>query len=184
MSDGIGVTLTGRVVVCEGSSANLFCGKIKTSFLFCIYDGQWMSYIEITCTSFFFSNSSVSGKGQVIFVLRADFGRHDQTTCSYKRTAAQLKNVECSGPTSKVADRYSCSAFPKYSIIICFDNRYENSSPAKHICSSAFTAVMGETAVLSVLATKRLETDVEALTSTWTWLTCVNLSHSVPGRNL
>ncbi|XP_034446427.1 L-rhamnose-binding lectin SML-like [Hippoglossus hippoglossus] len=45
--------------------------------------------------------------GQVIFVIGADYGRHDQTTCSYKRIASQLRNVECSGPTSNVAD--SCN---------------------------------------------------------------------------
>ncbi|XP_062248296.1 uncharacterized protein LOC133956940 [Platichthys flesus] len=45
--------------------------------------------------------------GQVIFVIGADYGRHDQTTCSYKRTEAQLRDVDCSGPTSKVAD--SCN---------------------------------------------------------------------------
>ncbi|CAB1423710.1 unnamed protein product [Pleuronectes platessa] len=45
--------------------------------------------------------------GQVIFVIGADYGRHDQTTCSYKRPESQFRNVDCSGPTSKVAD--SCN---------------------------------------------------------------------------
>uniref|UniRef100_A0A8C4IJR0 SUEL-type lectin domain-containing protein n=1 Tax=Dicentrarchus labrax TaxID=13489 RepID=A0A8C4IJR0_DICLA len=45
--------------------------------------------------------------GQVIFVYGADYGRRDQTTCSYKRPASQTENVYCSHPTSKVAD--SCN---------------------------------------------------------------------------
>ncbi|XP_076597978.1 L-rhamnose-binding lectin SML-like isoform X2 [Chaetodon auriga] len=46
-------------------------------------------------------------EGYVIFVYGADYGRRDQTTCSYKRLASQLQNVSCSGPTSKVAE--SCN---------------------------------------------------------------------------
>ncbi|XP_039979269.1 L-rhamnose-binding lectin SML-like [Xiphias gladius] len=45
--------------------------------------------------------------GQVIFVYGADYGRRDQTTCSYRRPVSQTENVYCSDPTSKVAN--SCN---------------------------------------------------------------------------
>lgn len=45
--------------------------------------------------------------GQVIFVYGADYGRRDTTTCAYKLPATQVKNTECSNPTSKVAE--SCN---------------------------------------------------------------------------
>uniref|UniRef100_A0A3B4UQM8 SUEL-type lectin domain-containing protein n=2 Tax=Seriola dumerili TaxID=41447 RepID=A0A3B4UQM8_SERDU len=45
--------------------------------------------------------------GQVIFVLGADYGRRDQTTCSFRRPERQIQNVDCSRPTSQVAD--SCN---------------------------------------------------------------------------
>ncbi|XP_040908208.1 rhamnose-binding lectin-like [Toxotes jaculatrix] len=45
--------------------------------------------------------------GQVIVVYGADYGRRDQTTCSYKRPSSQTQNVDCSAPTSKVAQ--SCN---------------------------------------------------------------------------
>ncbi|XP_056241283.1 L-rhamnose-binding lectin SML-like [Seriola aureovittata] len=52
-------------------------------------------------------------QGKVIFVYNADFGRTDQTTCSYQRSAGDVQNVMCSGPTTKVADscngKNSCS---------------------------------------------------------------------------
>ncbi|XP_050926950.1 rhamnose-binding lectin [Lates calcarifer] len=51
--------------------------------------------------------------GQVIHVYGADFGRRDQTTCSYQRPTSQVQNVYCSSPTSKVAEscngRNSCT---------------------------------------------------------------------------
>ncbi|KAM3617988.1 uncharacterized protein V6R79_013628 [Siganus canaliculatus] len=43
--------------------------------------------------------------GQVIFVYGADYGRRDQTTCSYKRPLSQIRNTYCSSPTSKVSER-------------------------------------------------------------------------------
>ncbi|XP_047452914.1 rhamnose-binding lectin-like [Mugil cephalus] len=46
-------------------------------------------------------------KGQVIFVYGADYGRRDQTTCAYKRSASQVENVDCLNPSKKVAD--SCN---------------------------------------------------------------------------
>ncbi|XP_042265111.1 rhamnose-binding lectin-like [Thunnus maccoyii] len=46
-------------------------------------------------------------EGQVLFVYGADYGRRDQTTCSYRRPASQIQNVLCSKPTSKVAE--SCN---------------------------------------------------------------------------
>ncbi|XP_059188558.1 L-rhamnose-binding lectin CSL1-like [Centropristis striata] len=45
--------------------------------------------------------------GQVIFLYGAHYGRSDRTTCSDQRPASQLQNVDCSGPTSKVAE--SCN---------------------------------------------------------------------------
>ncbi|XP_039878727.1 L-rhamnose-binding lectin SML-like [Simochromis diagramma] len=43
-------------------------------------------------------------EGQAILVYGAHYGRHDQTTCSYRRPASQVQNVYCSRPTSKVAE--------------------------------------------------------------------------------
>uniref|UniRef100_A0A3B4TW71 SUEL-type lectin domain-containing protein n=1 Tax=Seriola dumerili TaxID=41447 RepID=A0A3B4TW71_SERDU len=52
-------------------------------------------------------------EGQVILVYSADYGRRDQTTCSYQRSAHQVQNVLCSSPTNKVAEscngKSSCS---------------------------------------------------------------------------
>ncbi|CAG6021167.1 unnamed protein product [Menidia menidia] len=44
-------------------------------------------------------------EGQVIFVYGADYGRRDQTTCSYQRPPSQTENVYCSHPTKIVAER-------------------------------------------------------------------------------
>ncbi|XP_038577641.1 L-rhamnose-binding lectin SML-like [Micropterus salmoides] len=44
---------------------------------------------------------------QIILVYGADYGRRDPTTCSYQRPASQVQNVDCSNPTSKVAE--SCN---------------------------------------------------------------------------
>ncbi|XP_068454264.1 L-rhamnose-binding lectin CSL1-like [Clinocottus analis] len=46
-------------------------------------------------------------EGQVIFVYGADYGRRDQTTCTFSQRASVIKNDACSNPTSKVAD--SCN---------------------------------------------------------------------------
>ncbi|XP_071314800.1 L-rhamnose-binding lectin SML-like [Trachinotus anak] len=46
-------------------------------------------------------------EGQVIQVYGADYGRRDQTTCSFQRPAGQVRNVQCSRPTNKVAE--SCN---------------------------------------------------------------------------
>lgn len=53
----------------------------------------------------------LTDEGQVISVYDADYGRTDQTTCSYKRPASQTGNIDCINPTSKVAERYSCPHF-------------------------------------------------------------------------
>ncbi|XP_042336879.1 L-rhamnose-binding lectin SML-like, partial [Plectropomus leopardus] len=45
--------------------------------------------------------------GQVIFVYGAHYGRQDQTTCSYQRSASQLKNVNCASTSNAVAE--SCN---------------------------------------------------------------------------
>ncbi|XP_051805172.1 L-rhamnose-binding lectin CSL3-like isoform X2 [Acanthochromis polyacanthus] len=44
-------------------------------------------------------------QGLVISVLRADYGRHDRTTCSSGRPAHQIQNVHCSRLSGKVAER-------------------------------------------------------------------------------
>ncbi|XP_061625300.1 L-rhamnose-binding lectin SML-like isoform X1 [Phyllopteryx taeniolatus] len=43
--------------------------------------------------------------GRVIFVYGADYGRRDQTTCTYRRSQYEIENVECRGPTDIVASR-------------------------------------------------------------------------------
>ncbi|XP_019944610.2 L-rhamnose-binding lectin SML-like [Paralichthys olivaceus] len=59
--------------------------------------------------------------GQVIFVIGADYGRRDQTTCSYMRPASQLRRVDCFGSTKKVADscngKNSCSVFARNKVL-------------------------------------------------------------------
>ncbi|KAM9350787.1 L-rhamnose-binding lectin SML-like [Symphorus nematophorus] len=45
------------------------------------------------------------GRGRYIFVIRANYGRHDRTTCAYKRPPCQVQNVYCSRPTYIVAKR-------------------------------------------------------------------------------
>uniref|UniRef100_A0AAX7U6Z8 SUEL-type lectin domain-containing protein n=1 Tax=Astatotilapia calliptera TaxID=8154 RepID=A0AAX7U6Z8_ASTCA len=46
-------------------------------------------------------------EGQVLLIHRADYGRHDATTCSFNRPASQLQNVQCSKQINKVAE--SCN---------------------------------------------------------------------------
>uniref|UniRef100_A0A667YX53 SUEL-type lectin domain-containing protein n=1 Tax=Myripristis murdjan TaxID=586833 RepID=A0A667YX53_9TELE len=64
--------------------------------------------------------SSAAYPGQIIVVHSADYGRHDRTTCSYKRPASQLQNVYCSRPTKKVAEscngRNSCTIYASNSV--------------------------------------------------------------------
>ncbi|TKS77257.1 L-rhamnose-binding lectin SML [Collichthys lucidus] len=45
--------------------------------------------------------------GQIIHVYGADYGRRDQTTCSYKQPPSQIQNTDCSNPTNIVSD--SCN---------------------------------------------------------------------------
>ncbi|XP_061590865.1 L-rhamnose-binding lectin SML-like [Cololabis saira] len=45
------------------------------------------------------------GKGQVISVYGANYGRRDQTTCSYQKPGSETMNVHCSNPTKAVAAR-------------------------------------------------------------------------------
>ncbi|XP_019718506.1 L-rhamnose-binding lectin SML-like isoform X1 [Hippocampus comes] len=53
------------------------------------------------------------GMGSVITIYGADYGRRDQTTCSYRRAPRELKNVTCLQPTALVAQmcngKFSCS---------------------------------------------------------------------------
>uniref|UniRef100_A0A665TL21 SUEL-type lectin domain-containing protein n=1 Tax=Echeneis naucrates TaxID=173247 RepID=A0A665TL21_ECHNA len=57
-------------------------------------------------------------QGLVIHVQSANYGRHDQTTCSFNRPPPQLQNVRCSHPINKVAE--SCNG--KNSCIIKASN--------------------------------------------------------------
>ncbi|XP_063741824.1 L-rhamnose-binding lectin SML-like [Eleginops maclovinus] len=43
-------------------------------------------------------------EGKIIFVYGASFGRHDHTTCSYKRPTSQLQRIDCSDHSCKVAN--------------------------------------------------------------------------------
>uniref|UniRef100_A0A671YZR5 SUEL-type lectin domain-containing protein n=1 Tax=Sparus aurata TaxID=8175 RepID=A0A671YZR5_SPAAU len=56
---------------------------------------------------------SCDDEGKVIFVLGADYGRRDSSTCSINRPANHLQNTLCSRPTTKVAEscngKSSCS---------------------------------------------------------------------------
>uniref|UniRef100_A0A8C4IFR1 SUEL-type lectin domain-containing protein n=1 Tax=Dicentrarchus labrax TaxID=13489 RepID=A0A8C4IFR1_DICLA len=46
-------------------------------------------------------------EGLVINVYSADYGRHDQTTCSYQRSPSKIRNTDCAHPTSHVSE--SCT---------------------------------------------------------------------------
>uniref|UniRef100_A0A3Q2W8J2 L-rhamnose-binding lectin CSL3-like n=1 Tax=Haplochromis burtoni TaxID=8153 RepID=A0A3Q2W8J2_HAPBU len=50
------------------------------------------------------------GKGQILVIHRADYGRHDQTTCSNLQPHCRLRDVQCSSPESieVIAARYRC----------------------------------------------------------------------------
>uniref|UniRef100_A0A8C3A9H8 SUEL-type lectin domain-containing protein n=1 Tax=Cyclopterus lumpus TaxID=8103 RepID=A0A8C3A9H8_CYCLU len=50
-------------------------------------------------------------EGQVISVYGATYGRYDQTTCTYRRPASEIQNIDCSQPASIVSDRCSCPLF-------------------------------------------------------------------------
>uniref|UniRef100_A0A667Z5B5 SUEL-type lectin domain-containing protein n=1 Tax=Myripristis murdjan TaxID=586833 RepID=A0A667Z5B5_9TELE len=58
--------------------------------------------------------------GQVITIHGGDYGRHDQTTCSYKRPASQLENVYCSRPTNNITEscngQKSCTIYASNSV--------------------------------------------------------------------
>uniref|UniRef100_A0A8C3G6J8 SUEL-type lectin domain-containing protein n=1 Tax=Cyclopterus lumpus TaxID=8103 RepID=A0A8C3G6J8_CYCLU len=57
-------------------------------------------------------------EGQVISVYGATYGRYDQTTCTYRRPASEIQNIDCSQPASIVSD--SCNG--KNSCIIKVDS--------------------------------------------------------------
>uniref|UniRef100_A0A3Q1GC97 SUEL-type lectin domain-containing protein n=1 Tax=Acanthochromis polyacanthus TaxID=80966 RepID=A0A3Q1GC97_9TELE len=66
---------------------------------------------SVTCEN---SNAHLTcGEGHTLSVLRADYGRHDKTTCTSTRPFFQTQYTCCSGPTGKVAERcngrMSCS---------------------------------------------------------------------------
>lgn len=115
--------LTVHTVACEHSLAFLQCGKITRSLLVCLF----------SCISFGFRHFYkwlfllllLSDEGQVIFVLGADYGRRDSSTCSVNRPANQLRNTHCSRPTTKVAERYgdkyhTCTSFQMRTPIFLF----------------------------------------------------------------
>ncbi|XP_035769228.1 L-rhamnose-binding lectin CSL3-like [Neolamprologus brichardi] len=49
------------------------------------------------------------GKGQILVIHRADYGRHDQTTCSDLQPRCRLRNVLCSSPASNEVVAASCN---------------------------------------------------------------------------
>ncbi|KAK2898124.1 hypothetical protein Q8A73_014504 [Channa argus] len=59
-------------------------------------------------------------KGKVLYIHSADYGRHDQTTCSYQRPAGQVQNVQCSRASNIVAQscngRNSCTVSASNSV--------------------------------------------------------------------
>ncbi|KAF1390755.1 hypothetical protein PFLUV_G00061340 [Perca fluviatilis] len=57
-------------------------------------------------------------EGQIISVYGADYGRRDQSTCTYKRPASEIQKTDCSHPASTVSD--SCDG--KNSCIIKASN--------------------------------------------------------------
>ena len=115
--------LTVHTVACEHSLAFLQCGKISRSLLVCLF-----SFISFGFRHFYkllFLLLLLSDEGQVIFVLGADYGRRDSSTCSVNRPANQLQNTHCSRPTTKVAERYgdkyhTCSSFQMRTPILLF----------------------------------------------------------------
>uniref|UniRef100_A0A3Q2XLR0 L-rhamnose-binding lectin SML-like n=1 Tax=Hippocampus comes TaxID=109280 RepID=A0A3Q2XLR0_HIPCM len=102
--------------------------------------------------------------GSVITIYGADYGRRDQTTCSYRRAPRELKNVTCLQPTALVAQMYSSTI-------------YFFSSPLflKLRPFSSFIGAMGNSAVQSQPAMQCSKTHVKAPTSTWRFPTPVNL---------
>lgn len=59
-------------------------------------------------------------KGKVIKIYATNYGRHDQTTCSFERPVAQVQNVACTSPATQVADlcngKSSCSVVASNSV--------------------------------------------------------------------
>lgn len=59
-------------------------------------------------------------EGQVIKIYATNYGRRDQTTCSFERPAAQVQNVACTSPATQVADlcngKSSCSVVASNSV--------------------------------------------------------------------
>uniref|UniRef100_A0A668UBM1 SUEL-type lectin domain-containing protein n=1 Tax=Oreochromis aureus TaxID=47969 RepID=A0A668UBM1_OREAU len=49
------------------------------------------------------------GKGQILVIHRADYGRHDQTTCSNLQSDCMLRDVLCSSPESIKVVAESCN---------------------------------------------------------------------------
>ncbi|XP_042071625.1 uncharacterized protein LOC102305687 [Haplochromis burtoni] len=49
------------------------------------------------------------GKGQILVIHRADYGRHDQTTCSNLQPHCRLRDVQCSSPESIEVIAASCN---------------------------------------------------------------------------
>ncbi|KAI3356684.1 hypothetical protein L3Q82_003375 [Scortum barcoo] len=98
-------TCNGRTV-CE-LSASVFAGSDPCSGTF--------KYLE---TKYDCLPSNV---GQFISIFSANYGRHDKTTCSYKRPDSQIENIDCSHPTSKVSDTLG-------SIVFSHDSRCDGKS--------------------------------------------------------
>lgn len=171
MFNVIHVIFTVHLVTCEHSVAHLQCGKIMFLFFLCmvhyyqkhkqfIFNFLWHFSISTVSLLFLLFSSDV---GQIIHVYGADYGRRDQTTCSYKRPPSQIQNTDCSNPTNIVSDRYTWPLF--VNLYLMFESveikimvYFTQKTPRFHVLhltfKSAFTrhsvstVVMGKTAVL------------------------------------
>lgn len=157
------VVVTVYAVICEHSLETLKCGKI--TFIMSIFTQSFITFFSHFPRCF-------PAKGKVMSVYSADYGRHDNTTCSYNLKPSILQNTSCSfssNSTTIVADRYSCQ-FTCLDLSVC-------SSHWAHICLVLLlTAATGIAAVLSRRATAYSGTPATELTSTWLWPTAVNVS--------
>uniref|UniRef100_A0A3Q1EYQ9 SUEL-type lectin domain-containing protein n=1 Tax=Acanthochromis polyacanthus TaxID=80966 RepID=A0A3Q1EYQ9_9TELE len=61
----------------------------------------------------FSNSSSSSGYGRVLSVHRANYGRHDRTTCSSGRPASQIQNFgdPCLGTYKYLDVTYTCNVY-------------------------------------------------------------------------
>uniref|UniRef100_A0A3Q1EY80 SUEL-type lectin domain-containing protein n=1 Tax=Acanthochromis polyacanthus TaxID=80966 RepID=A0A3Q1EY80_9TELE len=88
---------------------NDHCSRLSGKVIFMMISSLLSELFPLS----FSNSSSASGEGHTLSVLRADYGRHDKTTCTSTRPFFQTQYTCCSGPTGKVAERcngrMSCS---------------------------------------------------------------------------